>query len=60
MRTGARSIPSEMGLGPVHAITPMLMRHKLGWDDIDAAEINEAFAGAGAGLRRPRGRIPRT
>jgi acetyl-CoA C-acetyltransferase len=36
--------PSEMGLGPVHAITPMLMRHKLGWDDIDAAEINEAFA----------------
>ena len=36
--------PSEMGLGPVHAITPLLMRHKLTWDDIDAAEINEAFA----------------
>jgi acetyl-CoA C-acetyltransferase len=36
--------PSEMGLGPVHAITPLLMRHGLGWDDIDAAEINEAFA----------------
>ena len=36
--------PSEMGLGPVHAITPLLMRHKLTWDDIDAVEINEAFA----------------
>jgi acetyl-CoA C-acetyltransferase len=36
--------PSEMGLGPVHAITPLLLRHGLGWDDIDAAEVNEAFA----------------
>jgi acetyl-CoA C-acetyltransferase len=36
--------PSEMGLGPVHAITPLLMRHGLTWDDVDAAEINEAFA----------------
>jgi acetyl-CoA C-acetyltransferase len=36
--------PSEMGLGPVHAITPLMMRHGLTWDDIDAAEINEAFA----------------
>jgi acetyl-CoA C-acetyltransferase len=36
--------PSEMGLGPVHAITPLLMRHGLSWDDIDAAEVNEAFA----------------
>jgi acetyl-CoA C-acetyltransferase len=36
--------PSEMGLGPVHAITPLLMRHGLTWNDIDAAEINEAFA----------------
>ena len=36
--------PSEMGLGPVHAITPLLMRHKLTWGDIDAVEINEAFA----------------
>jgi acetyl-CoA C-acetyltransferase len=36
--------PSEMGLGPVHAITPLLMRHRLTWDDIDAAEVNEAFA----------------
>ncbi|MGZ5649818.1 MAG: acetyl-CoA C-acetyltransferase [Usitatibacter sp.] len=36
--------PAEMGLGPVHAITPLLMRYGLAWDDIDAAEINEAFA----------------
>jgi acetyl-CoA C-acetyltransferase len=36
--------PAEMGLGPVHAITPLLMRHDLTWDDIDVAEINEAFA----------------
>jgi acetyl-CoA C-acetyltransferase len=36
--------PAEMGLGPVHAITPLLLRHQLGWDDIDAVEVNEAFA----------------
>jgi acetyl-CoA C-acetyltransferase len=36
--------PSEMGLGPVHAIAPMMMRHGLSWNDIDAVEINEAFA----------------
>ncbi len=36
--------PAEMGLGPVHAITPLLMRNGLTWNDIDAAEINEAFA----------------
>ena len=33
-----------MGLGPVHAITPILKRHKFGLDDIDYWEINEAFA----------------
>ena len=36
--------PAEMGLGPVHAITPMLMRRGYRWDDIDAVEVNEAFA----------------
>ncbi|HTS85135.1 MAG TPA: acetyl-CoA C-acetyltransferase [Usitatibacter sp.] len=36
--------PAEMGLGPVHAITPMLRRNALTFDDIDAVEINEAFA----------------
>ena len=33
-----------MGLGPVHAATPILQRHGLGLDDVDAWEINEAFA----------------
>jgi acetyl-CoA C-acetyltransferase len=36
--------PSEMGLGPVHAITPLLMRNGLALADMDAIEINEAFA----------------
>jgi acetyl-CoA C-acetyltransferase len=33
-----------MGLGPVHAATPILRRHGLGLNDVDAWEINEAFA----------------
>jgi acetyl-CoA C-acetyltransferase len=37
--------PSEMGLGPVHAITPLMKRRGLTFNDIDAVEINEAFAG---------------
>ncbi len=37
--------PAQMGLGPVHASTPLLQRHGLGLDDIDVWEINEAFAG---------------
>ncbi|MBN4080624.1 acetyl-CoA C-acetyltransferase [Beggiatoa alba] len=36
--------PAQMGLGPVHAITPILQRHQYGLDDIDYFEINEAFA----------------
>jgi len=36
--------PSQMGLGPVHAATPILERHKLKPDDMDCWEINEAFA----------------
>jgi len=36
--------PSQMGLGPVHAMTPLLQRHDIGLDDIDNWEINEAFA----------------
>jgi acetyl-CoA C-acetyltransferase len=36
--------PAEMGLGPVHAITPMLMRNGLTFADVDAVEVNEAFA----------------
>ncbi|MCP3680770.1 MAG: acetyl-CoA C-acetyltransferase [Gammaproteobacteria bacterium] len=34
----------QMGLGPVHATTPLLQRLNLGRDDIDYWEINEAFA----------------
>lgn len=36
--------PSQMGLGPVHAATPILERQKLKPQDIDCWEINEAFA----------------
>ena len=36
--------PALMGLGPVHAATPILQRHGLGLNDLDAWEINEAFA----------------
>jgi acetyl-CoA C-acetyltransferase len=36
--------PAYMGLGPVHASTPLLLRHQLGLDEIDYWEINEAFA----------------
>jgi acetyl-CoA C-acetyltransferase len=36
--------PAQMGLGPVHAATPILKRHGLGLADLDAWEINEAFA----------------
>jgi acetyl-CoA C-acetyltransferase len=36
--------PAQMGLGPVYATTPMLERHALHVGDIDAWEINEAFA----------------
>jgi acetyl-CoA C-acetyltransferase len=36
--------PAQMGLGPVHAATPILQRHGLGLADLDYWEINEAFA----------------
>jgi acetyl-CoA C-acetyltransferase len=41
--------PAEMGLGPVHAITPMLVRNGLGLADLDTLEINEAFAAQALG-----------
>ncbi len=37
--------PTQMGLGPVHASTPILQRHGLALNDVDYWEINEAFAG---------------
>ncbi|MGH8691212.1 MAG: acetyl-CoA C-acetyltransferase, partial [Burkholderiales bacterium] len=36
--------PAQMGLGPVHAATPILQRNNLGLNDVDYWEINEAFA----------------
>ena len=36
--------PAQMGLGPVHATIPMLLKQDLGIADIDYWEINEAFA----------------
>jgi acetyl-CoA C-acetyltransferase len=36
--------PSQMGLGPVHAMAPILKRQGLGSGDVDYWEINEAFA----------------
>lgn len=36
--------PAQMGLGPVHAMTPILKRNKFSLNDIDYWEINEAFA----------------
>ena len=36
--------PAQMGLGPVHSITPILQRNGLALKDINYWEINEAFA----------------
>ncbi|CAN5436096.1 acetyl-CoA C-acetyltransferase [soil metagenome] len=36
--------PAVMGLGPVYAATPLLLRNNLTLSDIDYWEINEAFA----------------
>jgi len=36
--------PSQMGLGPVHAMTPILKRNRWKLDKVDYWEINEAFA----------------
>ena len=36
--------PAQMGLGPVHAMTPLMKKHKLDLNDVDYWEINEAFA----------------
>ena len=37
--------PEEMGLGPAHAMAPILSRNQLQIKDVDYWEINEAFAG---------------
>ena len=37
-------LPQQMGLGPVHAMTPIMKRQELAISDIEYFEINEAFA----------------
>jgi acetyl-CoA C-acetyltransferase len=44
--------PAQMGLGPVHASTPILQRHGLGLNELGAWEINEAFAAQVQGCLR--------
>ena len=44
--------PSEMGLGPVQSIVPLVMRNGLRCDDIDSWELNEAFAAQVIGCTR--------
>ncbi|MEK9812075.1 MAG: acetyl-CoA C-acetyltransferase [Bordetella sp.] len=44
--------PAQMGLGPIHAATPLLQRHKLKMHDINLWEINEAFAAQVIGCLR--------
>ncbi|RJE82149.1 acetyl-CoA C-acyltransferase [Paracoccus onubensis] len=36
--------PDEMGIGPIHAVPPLLRLHGLQVEDIDLWELNEAFA----------------
>ena len=36
--------PAVMGMGPVHAMSPIMDRHQLAISDVDYWEINEAFA----------------
>jgi acetyl-CoA C-acetyltransferase len=36
--------PSRMGIGPVPAVERLFARNRLGWNDIDLIELNEAFA----------------
>src|SRR5574343_315956 len=44
--------PEQMGLGPVHASTPILQRHSLSLADIDYWELNEAFAAQVLGCQK--------
>ncbi|MGI9302899.1 MAG: acetyl-CoA C-acetyltransferase, partial [Gammaproteobacteria bacterium] len=36
--------PTQMGLGPVHAVVPLLKRHRTSVNKVDYWELNEAFA----------------
>ena len=44
--------PEQMGLGPVHATTPILQRHGLSLADVDYWELNEAFAAQVLGCQK--------
>lgn len=44
--------PEQMGLGPVHASTPLLQRNGLTLADIDYWELNEAFAAQVLGCQK--------
>ena len=44
--------PAQMGLGPVYAATPLMVRNGLALSDLDALEINEAFAAQVQGCER--------
>jgi acetyl-CoA C-acetyltransferase len=48
--------PAHMGLGPVHAATPLLARHRLELADVDLWELNEAFAAQVLGCLAARSR----
>lgn len=43
--------PAVMGMGPAHAMVPILQRNKMAVDDVDYWEINEAFATQVLGCR---------
>ena len=43
--------PSVMGMGPAHAMSPILQRNKLSVTDVDYWEINEAFSTQVLGCR---------
>lgn len=43
--------PSVMGMGPAHAMAPLLQRNQLNVDDVNYWEINEAFAAQVLGCR---------
>lgn len=43
--------PAVMGMGPAHAMAPLLQRNKLAISDVDYWEINEAFAAQVLGCR---------
>ncbi|WP_031467856.1 acetyl-CoA C-acetyltransferase [Sciscionella sediminilitoris] len=50
--------PAMMGLGPVRAVTKLLDRTKVTFDELDLVEINEAFAGQVLGVLKGWGLRP--